>query len=248
MPLTDQSTFNVDSSKAVYLACPDGANVRVANNGNTLYYKSTSDVTSSSNDGSLATATGRSFANGVYLITAQGVSTSVLAKTFQGTPSVDNRSGQIITAPNSATTSGTDTFFASGTAFVGSVEVPSTFLATGIQYLVGSVGGTDKVIAILYDSAGNPLANSTTASSGTTAGTAAQIQQLAFTSPINVAGPGRYYLLVQANGGTAKLRTIPAHLQSGVLGATVSQTHGTIAQIAVPTTFTADQAPYAALY
>ena len=179
---------------------------------------------------------------------ATGTSTAVLAKTFQGVPSVDNKTGPVATVANSAATSGTDTAFANGTMFVGSVEVPSTFLATGVQYLVGSVGGTDKVIAVLYDSAGNPLANSTTAASGTTAGTAAQIQQLAFTSPINVAGPGRYYVGIAANGATAKIRTVPAFTQSGSLGGTISWTHGTIAQITAASTFTADQVPFAAIY
>ena len=61
------TSFAVDGTKAQYINVPQGASVTVANNGNTLYYKSTSDVTSSSNDGSIAPPPPRSLTRSTYL-------------------------------------------------------------------------------------------------------------------------------------------------------------------------------------
>ena len=108
-----------------------------------------------------------------------------------------------------AATSGTDTACSDGTAYVGLVYVPMACTVTGIQYVVGSVGGTDKVIASLHDLAGAVLANSAVA--GATVGTAAQVQQVAFTATYAITAPHYYWLGVTFNGTTAKFRTVPAH-------------------------------------
>jgi hypothetical protein len=147
-----------------------------------------------------------------------------------------------------AATSGTDTTPASGTQFVTSVFLPANFTATGIGYLIGTVGGTDKVYAVLYDSTGAVVANSALTDGGATVGTAANAQELAFTSTVSIKGPALYYIGISMNGDTARLRTVPAHTQGGVLGGQVSQTHGTVAAITVPATFTADKAPVAYVY
>lgn len=147
-----------------------------------------------------------------------------------------------------AATSGTDTTPASGTQFVTSVFVPANKTLTGVSYLVGSVGGTDKAYAVLYSASGAVLANSTLASSGTTVGTLATQQTLAFTSTYACKGPAMYYVGISMNGTTARLRTVPAHCQGGIFAGSVSQTHGTVAAITVPTTFTADKAPVVFLY
>lgn len=145
-----------------------------------------------------------------------------------------------------AATSGTDTACSNGTAYVGSIYVPMNATITGIQYLVGSVGGTDKVIASLHDSTGALLANSATA--GATVGTAAQIQQVAFTGTYAAVGPGFYFVALTFNGTTAKFRSIPAYTAAGTIGNGVTQTFGTPAAFTVPTTFTADKVPVASLY
>lgn len=152
------------------------------------------------------------------------------------------------TWPITSVTSGTDTACTNGTAYVGSVHVHRNCTLTGIQYLVGSVGGTDKVIVSLHNSAGTLLANSATA--GTTVGTAAQAQQVAFTAPYAAVGPGLYYLALTFNGTTAKFRTIPAfcNVGNGVVGNSVTQTFGTPATFTAPTTFTADKVPVMSLY
>lgn len=145
-----------------------------------------------------------------------------------------------------AATSGTDTACSNGTAYVGSVFIPANTTITGIQYLVGSVGGTDKVVASLHDSSGTLLANSATA--GATVGTAAQVQQVAFTAPYVTTGPGWYFIALTFNGTTAKFRSVPAHTQNGVVGNGVTQTFGTPASFTAPTTFTADKVPIASCY
>lgn len=147
-----------------------------------------------------------------------------------------------------AATSGTDTTPADGTQFVTSIFVPVNKTLTGVGYLIGSVGGTDKVYAVLYDADGAVLANSSLTSGGATVGTAANVQTLAFTSTYAAKGPRMYYVGISMNGNTARLRTVPAHTQSGLFAGSVSQTHGTVAAITEPTTFTADKAPVVFAY
>jgi hypothetical protein len=128
------------------------------------------------------------------------------------------------------------------------VFVPQNCTVTGIQYLVGSVGGTDKVVVSLHSSAGAVVANSDTA--GTTVGTAAQLQQVAFTGTYAAVGPALYFVGLTFNGATAKFRSVPAYCNagSGVIGNGLAQTFGTPATFTPPTTFTADKVPVASLY
>lgn len=246
MPLTNVQSFGQDSNKAGYVAVPQGSIATIYNVGNTLYYKSTSDVTSSSNDGSLATATTGVFTKGVFLITAAGVSTNVTVRVSDGVAELNTplpAAGWSSVVPSTAT-SGTDTAFANGTTFITSIFVPATSLVTNVGFLLGSVGGTDKVIATIWDANGNPVANTTTAASGTTAGTAANTQSIALTTPTTLPGPAVYFVGIAANGATAKLRTVAAFTGGGTLGNSAAITHGTIAFNAPPTSFTADKAPF----
>src|SRR5256885_9908355 len=75
-------------------------------------------------------------------------------------------------APPLTTTTGTDTAGINGTLFISEVIVPANGTFTGVSFLLGSVGGTDKVVVALFDSAGAILANSALDSSRT-AGTTA---------------------------------------------------------------------------
>lgn len=140
-------------------------------------------------------------------------------------------------------TEGTDTTPASGTQFVTSIFVPCNFTVTNINYLIGSVGGTDKVYGVIYDSTGAVVGNTSLTGSGATVGTSANIQTLALTSTQTLKGPGMYFVGISMNGNTARLRTVPAHTQGGLLCGQVSQSHGTVAAITVPSTFTADKGP-----
>lgn len=147
-----------------------------------------------------------------------------------------------------AATSGTDTTPASGTHFVTSIFVPVNKTVTGVGYLIGSVGGTDRVYAALYEAGGTVVSNTSLVSSGAVVGTAANVQSLAFTATAAIKGPAMYYVGISMNGTTARLRTVPAHTQAGLHGSSVTQTHGTVANITAPTTFTADKAPIVFLY
>lgn len=144
-----------------------------------------------------------------------------------------------------AATSGTDTAGANGTQFVTSIFIPVNITIASISYLIGSVGGTDAAVVVLYDSAGLVLANSTLAGSpkGTTVGTAANGQSLALTTPYPAIGPRTYYIGISISGNTAKLRTVPAFTSAGLFAGSVSQTQGVPATIAAPASFTADKAP-----
>jgi hypothetical protein len=144
-------------------------------------------------------------------------------------------------------TDGTDATPANGTRNWCSLWIPHRVTLTGIGYLIGTVGGTDKVIVELKDNTGANVANSALA--GATVGTLATFQQVAFTSTISVER-GWYYVVTQFNGATARFRTIPANLgisQVAITGS-VAGTFGTLATITPGTTFTADLGPIAYVY
>jgi len=191
------------------------------------------------------------FATGTGAISLNGTTTMAAGKAFVngtgGTTPISQPTGVSNWQPIAAT-SGTDTAFANGTQFVTSVFIPANMTITGVAFLIGSVGGTDKAYVVLYDSAGNPLANSVLTGGGTTVGTAANIQAIDFTATYAAKGPGRFFIGISANGATAKLRTVPAFTQGGIWAGSVSQTHGTVAAITAPSTFTADKAPVAFVY
>ncbi len=149
-----------------------------------------------------------------------------------------------------AATSGTDTTPASGTQFGTSIYLPSNMTVTNVSYLIGSQGGTDKVYAVIYDSAGAVVANTDISSAGTavTVGTTANVQTIPLTTPIALTGLRRYFVGISMNGNTARLRTVPAQVSGGIFAGSVSQSHGTVAAITEPTTFTADKAPIVYLY
>lgn len=141
-----------------------------------------------------------------------------------------------------ATTTGTDVTPVSGTRYTASVVVPHTATLTGVSYLIGSVGGTDKVIVELYDSAGTLQAQS--AAAGVTVGSSATIQQVPFTSTY-VAEPGVYFISVSVNGTTCRLRTI---VLAETLTKSATGTFGTPAALTPPTTFTTGVGPIASTY
>lgn len=142
---------------------------------------------------------------------------------------------------------GTDTAFATAVQFVTSVFLPCQKNVKAIQYLTGSVGGTDLAYAVVYGSGGTVVGQSPTAGGGVTVGAAAEVQTISLQATVSLAGPAMYYVGVQANGATAKLRTVPANQDFGIYAGQVSQTHGSVAAISAPTTFTAGKGPYVTL-
>ena len=141
-------------------------------------------------------------------------------------------------------TAGTDKACTDGTSYFVELNIPYNQTITGLAYQVGSVGGTDSVIAVLYDSTGAVVANSALA--GATVGTAAQIQSVAFLSPY-AAVSGRYFASVTFNGATAKFRTYPIPGSKFITGSE-AETFGTVTAITPGTTFTADVGPLCYTY
>lgn len=142
----------------------------------------------------------------------------------------------------------TGTTLAATTMYCTEIDLQQSKYATGLTFLLGTVGGTDKHIAVLYDGTGNLIANSATA--GTTAGTASTYEQLPFTSKYYMVGPAKYYGCLQTNGTTATVRMLVTHvLDSYTTKGVTGQTFGTIpATITVPTTFTTAVGPYEQVY
>lgn len=241
--------FQVGATTAVQVPADTVRPRRIthAGGGTTLYYKSSSDVSTSSSDGSLTVGQSLDALKTEWLIGSAEVRCITEALPTGIETAVAAGAGfHTWEAPTA--TSGTDTANADTALFVASVFVPVNMVATGVKYLVGSVGGTTKMIAQLNDANGTLLANSTLTSSGTTAGTAAQVQTMAFVTATPIKGPALYYIGITGNGTTSKLRTIPAHTQTGVYTAQLVQTTVTPAAIAPPTSFTADVGPVAHLY
>jgi hypothetical protein len=144
-------------------------------------------------------------------------------------------------------TAGTDKTPVAGTRFTNSIYIPHNVTLTGIGYLIGTVGGTDLALVELHDADGKLVANSAIA--GVTVGTLATFQEIPFTVPVQVL-QGWYYLSVTMNGTTARLRVIPTALgiSQTALSKSATGTFGTVGDLVVPTTFTADVGPIAYTY
>ena len=131
------------------------------------------------------------------------------------------------------------------------IMVPYTTTATGIFYLIGSVGGTDSVVVELFDVNGDLVTGATSVASATAAGdivgTSATFQAIPFTDgPITVT-PGLYYVSAQFDGTTAKYR---APLTTGVPygAATESGTAWTPASITPDSTWTVSEGIIGGIY
>lgn len=143
---------------------------------------------------------------------------------------------------------GTDTTPVAGTLYLATVWLPANKTITGIAQLNGSAVGTDKTIVSLWAGDGSALlANSALA--GTTCTGTNAFQEVPFTGTYAAKGPGKYWIGVQVNGTTCRLRTIAAstylnYATSGTPGA-----FGTLGTTITPTTSTtADKGPIAYLY
>jgi hypothetical protein len=144
-----------------------------------------------------------------------------------------------------ATTTFTDV---SGKLWYSQLFAGTTMTSTGACDLNGTVG-TDKVIYALWDSAGNLLA--TTALAGTNTATNSKYQCIAWVTPVNITGPGTYYIGLQGNG-TAD--TFQAYATGGAppnyaTGVQTGGAFGTILPLATPsTTFTTAIGPLMIVY
>lgn len=133
----------------------------------------------------------------------------------------------------------------SGSRYYSSIQIGQPAVLTGIQVLIGSVGGTDSWIVELHNSAGTLLATSATA--GTLAGTASTWQQIPFTATYNLTTPGTYFIALQSNGTTAHPSTLNSATNPTLTGSATG-VFGTGASITPPTTYTANLGPMAYVY
>jgi len=141
---------------------------------------------------------------------------------------------------------GTNTTPVAGTIYWGEVYIDRNITLTGIAFLNGGTVGTDKAIAGLWDSGGTLVANSALAGA-TTAGANA-FQTLDFTATYAAIGPARYWIGIQVNGTTTRLRTIAVSTFIDCLTKSTTGAFGTLTALTVPTTITADVGPIAYVY
>lgn len=146
------------------------------------------------------------------------------------------------TAPMAAT-DGTDTTPVVTETYIARVAVLANATLTGVSIVNGSaVAG--NVVVILYDDNGTVIANSALAGTAQ-AGTAAY-QDIPFTAPVDIQGPGRYFVGVQFSSTSARFRShtfgrFPAFKKTG-------ETFGTPTTITPVSTFTTNTGPIASVY
>jgi hypothetical protein len=139
------------------------------------------------------------------------------------------------------TTTGTDTTPVITEEYVAEVFVPVNHQSTGVALSTARPCPATSP-AILYDSNGGIVASTaSTAQSGTAA-----YQKAAWTAPVNLKGPAKYFIGVQIDNTTARFRS---HIL-GNFGAAkkTSQTYGTLTTLTPPTTFTTNLGPVADIY
>jgi hypothetical protein len=201
----------------------------------TLYFGGPA-VSSSSNNYSLAAGATRTIPRGSDYVVASLNSISALV---QDPPGVPVSEAGNVTAPAQWSnhnpillTGGTTSTPVAGTVYYQPIQIPVSCQLTGIQYLIGTVGGTDSVIAGLYDDKGNVLGSSLLA--GTVVGTTATVQKLALLTPYQVTGPGLYHVSLSFNGNTARYMATSG--ATFVNSASATGSFGTLAAITPPTT------------
>ncbi len=143
---------------------------------------------------------------------------------------------------------GTDTTTSTTVEYTASVNVPSTIVSTGFTNLNGSAVNTgSKKIFILHDAAGKLLAN--TALAGTSATGNDAFQAIAWTTPVILPGPAKYFVGLQDDtADVAGIRTIAASTYNNVVTSGPTSVFATVGAITAPTTFTADVGPVGCLY
>jgi hypothetical protein len=149
-------------------------------------------------------------------------------------------------APNALnTTSGANVTMVAGTLYYAALFVPCNTTLTGLTFVVGTTGGTDKWIAALYTRAGQLVANSALA--GVTAGTAQTKQSIPFTAPIAVTGPAPYLAVLQSNGTTANFRAFGNSGEQFATGSTAG-TFGTLPALTLSGNYNLNVGPFGNTY
>jgi hypothetical protein len=245
------------TSTTTILSGSNGVNINASNNQPTNINtgSSTGLVTIGGGSGTAAINTS------AWGITSAGAMSGFTTAAFSGAISANggivvSGFGPVVWAkggPVALATSGTDKACANGTRFWVSIDIPYNVSLTGVAYLVGSVGGTDSVVVQLCNSSGVEVATSkmTGLHHGAIVGTAAQFQSCPFyvgaTPTAYTAASGKYFIVVQFNGTTAKFRTYPIPGCKFIAGS-VAGTWDTKANITPGSSFTVDVGPIAMTY
>ena len=278
MPTSDTyERLFVGATKAIFLAGSPERQVKIANGGEKkVFYKNASDV--DTGDTEIAAGASATLEESVWVIsestgahitvshpegqtvqdltvaddlTISGSLTVTEGVTATGTSTIAGTvPGVYAWAPPTAE-SGTDTKGVEKKLFVVSAFLPVNKELTGVAILVGATS-KGKVVAGLFNSAGEVLAKSSETTEGTALGTAKEIQKLAFTAKYKASGPATYFIGVTHNGveeGT--FRTIPANVASDNVWTaekTLAEKNKLATFTSPPSTFTADKGPVAMLY
>lgn len=143
---------------------------------------------------------------------------------------------------------GTSTAVGATTVYCTEIDLPYNKYITGLAFLNGATTGNDNRYSILYDSAGNVIANGALAGV-VTSGSASLYQAFAFTTPYYVVGPARYFGCFQDSVGSDAVRMIAASTNDNTLtkGQT-GATFGTVPALTVPTAFNNLVGPYLYVY
>lgn len=138
---------------------------------------------------------------------------------------------------------GTNTTDVNGQFWITDIWIPFSKQITKIGFLQGGTATTDKTLVAIYDASGTLLGNS--ALTGVNLSGANTFQEQTLLTPVQIYGPGQYFIAVQGNGTAAgAIQTIPASTYPDVCTATLAGTFGTVpASITVPTTFSAGAGP-----
>jgi hypothetical protein len=208
--------------------------------GGTLYYKTTENVSSASNDGTIIVGNQVTFNRPTYIVSGSTTQFNMNQKQFANTAKFSRWPTFYADTENT----GNNTTPVAGTFYYIECKILADSLLTGFEVVNGETVGTDKLIAWIWDQNGYPLGNSALA--GTTSVGAKAFQQLAFETAV-LAPEGRYFVGVQTNGTTTRLATAKA----GTVNMATGSVTGTFAEpknITVPTTFTANVGPLGTTY
>ena len=143
---------------------------------------------------------------------------------------------------------GTSTATTNTSMYCSQIYLPVNKLLTGLEILNGATTTNGHRNVILYDAAGNLLANS---GSTTTTGTASQYQALPFAATYFAVGPAWYVGCSQAQSSSDTLNlVVTADGNAGIWTQIYTgQTYATVpATITAPTAYTTAQGPYFAFY
>jgi hypothetical protein len=258
--------YNIGKNTAILVAASPESQKRLSNgHGGKVFYKNASTVSTSDTEVAVGASVGY-FSEPLWFISETETQVIVETKTAPTFPEItvsgaSNFTGGVkpLSGPQGifagnwnpvAATSGTDTTPAEKKLFVTSFFLPANKKIKGIGYLVGSVGGTNKAVAGLFNSSGTLLGHSSETTEGTTVGTAAEMQELNLTAEYSAIGPAQYFIGITMNGGTARLRTIPKNTAgSNILSEEITiAAKNVLANITVPTAFTADRGPVGWVY